>query len=47
MANLGLLWLQKKPSAAGYLEPNKSSEFRYIPDGMLVQVLTKRTALPR
>jgi len=33
---------RRSQSAAGYLEPNKSSEFRYIPDGMLVQVLDKK-----
>ena len=33
---------RRSQSAAGYLEPNKSSKFRYIPDGMLVQVLEKK-----
>lgn len=33
---------RRSQSAAGYVEPNKSSEFRYIPDGMLVQVLEKK-----
>lgn len=29
---------RRSQSAAGYEEPNKSSDFRYIPDGMLVHV---------
>ncbi|MFY9176439.1 MAG: L,D-transpeptidase [Caldicoprobacterales bacterium] len=32
---------RRSQSAAGYEKPDKSSKFRYIPDGMLVQVLEK------
>ena len=33
---------RRSQSAAGYERPDKSSKFRYIPDGMLVQVLEKK-----
>ena len=38
---------RRSQSAAGYLEPNKSSKFRYIPDGMLVQVLEKNNGFTK
>lgn len=33
---------RRSQSAAGYEEPDKSSEFRYIPDGMLLHVLEEQ-----
>lgn len=33
---------KRSQSAAGYEEPDKSSKFRYIPDGTLLQVLEKK-----
>jgi len=38
---------RRSQSAAGYLEPNKSSKFRYIPDGMLVEVLDKKNGFTK
>lgn len=33
---------RRSQSAAGYTEPDKSSEYRYIPDGMLLHVLEEK-----
>lgn len=38
---------RRSQSAAGYYSPQKGSNFRYIPDGMLVQVLEERNGFTK
>ncbi|NLI60673.1 MAG: L,D-transpeptidase [Clostridiales bacterium] len=38
---------RRSQSAAGYEEPNTSSKFRYIPDGMLIQVLEEENGFTK